>query len=138
MAQIMMNQLSPMQMNQPLPIINQSPPTMTMMSFLPIYDYLLAKVLSRTEKGIDPACIHRTINNFADQLSPQQDFHLCRLIQAIICYHEYKNSKTAQYIPNFYGGKLMYGKRGILYDLTSLPILLQQIIGQLLEELANK
>lgn len=100
----------------------------------PLYDELLRRVNARTEKGIDIKRICTTISNIATTHKPEEVAEHYQEIGALILHYELlaNNGVLLSLIP--YEGRLMVGGKGILYHITNLPPLLQQIIAQYVED----
>lgn len=95
------------------------------------YDKLLQQVNERKEPIIDIGIISSTINNMYTYL-PKQDYNeYFEMIGSLIIHHNYIKNNT--YISNPFKGTIMTKGIGILYVMTNLDPLLQQIIGQYIE-----
>src|SRR5579872_3477294 len=94
----------------------------------PLYDELLKRVEARTDDGIDIKRVCTTINNIAQSLKPEEVAEHYKEIAALMLHHELLTSGQILGVP--YNGKVMVGGKGILYNIASLPPLLQQIIAQ--------
>lgn len=98
----------------------------------PLYDELLSRVQQSTDKTLDVRKMCMTINNIGQTLSTEQVTEHYREIAALILHHEVKNGGTLSSVP--FEGKVMIGGKGLLYQITNLPPILQQIIGKYVED----
>jgi hypothetical protein len=101
----------------------------------PLYDNLVTQVTNNQGKNIDIKRICNTINMLS-QVS-DDGFELYREIGALIIHHHilHNEGNIVDQVP--YGGKVMVGGKGVLMTIINLPPLLQQIIAQFIENLAN-
>jgi len=99
----------------------------------PLYDYLLDKINTRKDKNIDIRSICVTINDMAINLTSDEFSTHYTEIAALILHHDILVNKVLL-TSAAYEGKVMAGGKGILYNITNLPPLLQQIIAQYIEE----
>jgi len=99
----------------------------------PLYDELVRRVHSRTEKAIDIKRVCTTISNISTTHKPDEIANHYQEIAALILHNELlsNNGILLSYVP--YDGRLMVGGKGILYSITNFPPLLQQIIAQYIE-----
>ncbi len=99
----------------------------------PLYDDLYQRVIQRNDKTIDIKKICTTINNIG-QPSAEEALSHYKEIGALILHHELlsNNGHLMTQIP--FDGKLMVGGKGLLYYIMTLPPILQQIIGQYIED----
>ena len=99
----------------------------------PLYDELVKRVESRTEKSIDIKRICTTINNIGQTLPSEEAASHYREIGALILHHELlaNNGVLLSSIP--FEGKVMVGGKGVLHYIMNLPPNLQQIIAQYVE-----
>ena len=100
-----------------------------LMQAYPLYDELLAKVNSRASSSIDIKRLSTTINKIAQTCNREEAEEHYTEIAALILHHQTLSEKQITYnIP--YGGKPMFNDKGILYVITNLPPILQQIIAE--------
>lgn len=101
--------------------------------YFPLYDMLLERAKEQSNNYFDIGCICVTINNIAQTLTTEEaNFHYNN-IGALIIHHDLLTNKGLLLSPIPYTGKVMVGNRGILYTISNLPTLLQQIISKYLE-----
>lgn len=99
----------------------------------PLYDELVQKVHERKEKEVDIKRVCTTINNISQTMSPDAAAEHYQEIGALILHHEILTNNGVLLASIPYDGKVMVGGRGILYYITKLPPMLQQIIAQYVE-----
>jgi len=104
------------------------------MQSYPLYDELLKRVHSRNEKSVDIKRVCTTINNISQTHSSEETMEHFREIAALNLHHDVLSNTgfSTGSIP--YEGKVMVGGKGLLYQITKLPPLLQQIIAQYIED----
>ena len=96
------------------------------------YDLLLKQVNERKDGDIiDISVISTTINNMSITLSKQDSLEHNRLIGSLIVHHN--NIKNNTYVANPFGGTIMAKGVGLINIMTNLDPILQQIIGQYIE-----
>jgi hypothetical protein len=103
----------------------------------PLYDYLLNKVNTRVEKSIDIKNVCLTINDFSNTLSSEESILHYNNITALMYHHELLTRGMLLTAAPF-DGRIMVGGKGILYTISNLPPLLQQIIAQYVDEYSIK
>lgn len=91
----------------------------------PLYDDLLSKV---NTGSFDVKKVCTTINEMPNYMSTEEYSKHYQEITALIFHHELKTT-GALLSSVAYDGKVMAGGKGILYNITSLPPILQQIIS---------
>lgn len=97
----------------------------------PLYDELLNSI---PEKHLDLSQICSTINSLKEQEHSQEHYEI---IMALIFHHDIKNNGTPlTMVP--YDGKLLSGGKGVIFQISQLPIQLQQIIGNYLIKCSGK
>ena len=99
----------------------------------PLYDELVKRAESRTEKAIDIKRICTTINNIAQTSPPDEAAAHYKEIGAIILHHELLTNNGVLLSPIPFDGKVMVGGKGVLHYIMNLPPNLQQIIAQYVE-----
>jgi hypothetical protein len=99
----------------------------------PLYDNLVTQVTSNQNKNVDIKRICNTINTLSQ--TSEDALELYREIATLIIHHNILHNEGSDQVP--YGGKIMVGGKGILMTIANLPPLLQQIIAQFIENLAN-
>jgi hypothetical protein len=101
----------------------------------PLYDQLIRKVNDRNEKSIDIKRLCITINNIVQTQSSEDSSEHYREISALILHHELLANNGVLLSPIPYEGKVMTGGKGVLYNITFLPPILQQILVEYIEML---
>lgn len=100
----------------------------------PFYDKLFQLVSERHDKTIDVSKLCITINNICRTLPKEESDKYYNEIAFLILHHELltNNGVLLSSIP--YNGKLMSHDTGILYAITNIPPILQQMIAVYLED----
>lgn len=96
----------------------------------PLYEELLNRVKESTDKTVDIRKLCTTINSIGQTHTPDQVTDHYREIAALILHHEIING-TVSSIP--FEGKVMIGGKGLLLQVSNLPVVLQQIISKYIE-----
>lgn len=103
----------------------------------PLYDELMKRVESRgvgsSEKALDIKRVCVTINSIGQSMTTDVASSHYQEIAALILHYSLLHPKHSSGVVPF-DGKVMVGGKGILYYINNLPPLLQQIIGQYVED----
>ena len=110
-------------------IIHQKGP---MTQAYPLYDELLKRVRESEDKTLDVRKICTSIKSIGQTNTPDQVAEHYREIGALIIHHVVITTGGLPSIP--FEGKVMIGGKGLLFQVTNLPTLLQQIIWKYLED----
>lgn len=98
----------------------------------PLYEELLVRVVESADKTLDIRKMCTAINSIGQTHTPEQVTEHYREIAALILHHEILNNGSLSSVP--FEGKVMVGGKGLLYQVTNLPPVLQQIIGKYIED----
>lgn len=98
----------------------------------PLFDELYAKVSQKIDVPFDIKRICVTINIISQNMTAPESRTHYNEIAALIYHYAIIFGQFNYTVP--YDGKIMVGGKGILYYITNLPTLLQQIIGQYIED----
>lgn len=93
----------------------------------PLYDALVKRI---SGKPVDLKQLCTSISSIGQTLPPDQVAEHYREIGALILHHEAVTTGSGG-LP--YEGKLMIGGKGLLFQVTNLPPLLQQILAEYVE-----
>lgn len=96
----------------------------------PLYDILVERVNNRENKVIDIGTVCATINNIESTLTKEQAESHYKEIYGLIVHHELKSNGHLSNGSLPYNSSTMISGKGILFDITKLPALLQQIIAE--------
>ena len=98
----------------------------------PLYDELLKRVNETTDKALDIRKLCNTINGIGQTHASDQVVEHYREIAALILHHEVLTTGSLSSVP--FDGKLMFGGKGLVYQIMNLPPMLQLIIGKYIED----
>lgn len=100
----------------------------------PLYDDLVNRVSERELKGVDIDNVCSVINNISLNLTNDDALEHYREIGAIIMHYAILNDQLGSKSTTPYESKVMVGGKGLLYYITNLPPMLQQIIAQYIDD----
>jgi hypothetical protein len=105
-----------------------------MLKDYPLYDDLVEKITLRENPNIDIKLLCNNINNISNNLQSNDYLEHYNEICALIIHHHFKlNFKSNMNILPF-NSKIMFGGKGILFNISKFDPLLQQIIAQYINE----
>lgn len=98
----------------------------------PLFDELYSNVSQKLDVPFDIKRICMTINTISQNMSAEESHNHYDEIAALIYHYAIIFGQFNFSVP--YEGKVMVGGKGILYYISNLPTLLQQIIAQYIED----
>lgn len=104
------------------------------MSSYPLYDHLLAKVNQRTDKAIDILSICTTLNAIGQNMETKEYLDHYYEIMALIYHHSLVTNRNYSFSAVPYDGTVFQAGEGVLYHGPKLPVTLQHILAQYIEE----
>jgi len=100
----------------------------------PLYDELAKGSISDGDFTIKIKKVCLTINHIANHMEKPEMLEHYNEILALIIHHHYLS--TGNLKANPYDGKGMAGGKGVLYNITNLPVALQRILALYVERYA--
>ena len=102
----------------------------------PLYEHLLERVQAHQGSEVDVKRMCDTISSLSRKMSTTESVKHNKEILALILHHHRLQGGAPGTLP--FGGKVMAGGKGALYNTQYLPVLLQQILAEYLDFAAQQ